>query len=105
MRAGLLTEPITIKRATITKNDFGEETEVWTIVYQTRARVIQTNSNKAIENGEVLMNYTKEFHMRYYVPIQEFDIIEWDGKLYRVISMDKNKTEVYIKVTGALIND
>lgn len=105
MRAGLLTESITIKRATIVKNNFGEETEVWNDVYNTRARVVQTNSSKVTENNEIIMTYTKEFLMRYYVPIQEYDVIIWRNKKYRVMSIDKNKSEVNIKAIGELIND
>lgn len=29
MRAGLLTEPVTFKRATITKNEYGQEVTYW----------------------------------------------------------------------------
>lgn len=105
LRAGLLTEKITIKRATIVKNDYGEDVETWTIIYTTRARITNINSAKQIENDEVVMNYSKQFFMRYYVPIQEYDVIEWNTKQYRVMSIDKDRENVYIKVIGELIND
>ena len=105
MRAGLLNEIITIKRATITKNVYGEEEETWSTVYTTRARIEQTKSDKVIENDEVIMTYTKTFQMRYYVPIQPFDVIEWNSQKYRVMSIDKDRANVHIIVIGELINE
>lgn len=57
MRAGLLTEIITIKRAVITKNQYGEDVERWDTVATTRARVMQTTSNRTIENDEVVYDF------------------------------------------------
>ena len=39
MIAGILKEVITIKRAVVIKNDFGEEVETWSDVTTTRAYV------------------------------------------------------------------
>lgn len=105
LRAGLLNEAINIVRAVVSKNDYGEEIETYQVVYSTRARITQTNSQKENENGEIVMNYTKEFFMRHYVPIREYDIITWNDSKYRVVSLDKNKTNIYIKVIGELINE
>ena len=103
LRAGLLTDRITIKRANNSINEYGEEVEDWIDIYSTRARVTQTNSNKLTENDEIIMSYTREFFMRKYVPIQEYDRIVWKDKYYRVISLEK--TSSYVKVMGELIND
>lgn len=105
LRAGLLNEVITIKEATITKNSFGEEVETYSNKYTTRARVIQTNSNRTTENNEITVDFTKEFQIRIYVPIEEFDIIEWRGKLYRIVSLNVDRHNQYITVIGDLIND
>lgn len=34
MRAGLLTDPVTFRKATITKNQYGQEETDWLIAYQ-----------------------------------------------------------------------
>lgn len=105
LRAGLLNEIIKIQRAVVVKNDYGEEIETYSDVDTTRARITQTNSNKVNENGDVYMTYSKEFFMRYYIQIKEYDIILWNNSKYRVMSIDKDRANLYIKVIGELIND
>lgn len=105
MRAGLLTEVVNILRATLTRNNMGEEVEEWGTIYTTRARVENVSSQLTQENSEALYNFQKRFTLRIYVPIMEFDRIELGGKLYRVLSLDKNKTQMEIVVIGELIND
>ena len=47
MRAGLLTEPVTFKRATITKNEYGQEVTYWENYIITRGNVkYNTGNNK-----------------------------------------------------------
>ena len=105
MRAGLLTEVVNILRATLTRNNMGEEVEAWSTIYTTRARVENVSSQLTQENNEALYNFQKKFTLRIYVPIMEFDRIELGGKLYRVVRLDKNKTQMEIVVIGELIND
>lgn len=105
MRAGLLTENVDILRAEIVKNPFGEDTETWSVVYSTRARVEQVNSQRAEENSEVVYNFSKRFTLRVYVPVKEYDRIRWDGKLYAITSLEKDQREMKITVVGDLIND
>ena len=105
LRAGLLNELITIRRATITKNDYGEEVETWEDVITTRARVTQTGSSKNNVNQEIFMGFTKEFQVRYYIDIREFDIIVWKQKQYRIVSLNQDRMNQYTTIIGELIND
>lgn len=104
MRAGLLTEIITIKRAVITKNQYGEDVERWDTVATTRARVMQTTSNRTIENDEVVYDFQKEFVVRYYVDVQTYDKIIWQNKEYRILNYDKSHDLQQITIIGELIN-
>ena len=105
MRAGLLTRPITILTPKTTINEFGEQVQEYEFKYKTRARVLHDNGSRDIVNGEIFYPYKKSFNVRSYVPINEFDIIEFEGHQYRVVTIDNRieKTNDKLVVTE-LIN-
>ncbi len=105
MIAGILKEVITIKRAAIVKNEFGEQVETWSDVTTTRAYVKQSSSQRSEENGEITYNFIKEFRVRIYVDVQPYDIIIWNGQRYRILSIDKQKDLQQITLQTELINE
>lgn len=105
MIAGILKEIITIKRAVIVKNDFGEEVETWSDVTTTRAYVKQSSSQRNEENGEITYDFIKEFRVRIYVDVRPYDIIIWNGQKYRILSLDKQKDLQQITLQTELINE
>lgn len=105
MIAGILKEVITIKRAVIVKNDFGEEVETWSDVTTTRAYVKQSSSRRNEENGEITYDFIKEFRVRIYVDVRPYDIIIWNGQKYRILSLDKQKDLQQITLQTELINE
>lgn len=105
MRAGLLTEQITIKRATITKNEYGEDVESISTVGTYRARLLNNNTNRAIENNEIVYDNSKQFIVRIYVDVRDYDLLYHDNRTYRVIDYQKDKQLNQITITAALINE
>ena len=105
MRAGLLTECIDIYSPSATTNQFGEENNVNVLKAITRARVIHNNGNRTLQNSEVFYSYNKTFQVRIYVNVDEFDLIKYDNKFYRILSLDKNKEEQLITINTELVND
>ena len=105
MIAGILKEVITIKRAVIVKNDFGEEVETRSDVTTTRAYVKQSSSRRNEENGEITYDFIKEFRVRIYVDVRPYDIIIWNGQKYRILSLDKQKDLQQITLQTELINE
>lgn len=105
MIAGILKDIITIKRAVIVKNDFGEEVETWSDVTTTRAYVKQSSSRRNEENGEITYDFIKEFRVRIYVDVRPYDIIIWNGQKYRILSLDKQKDLQQITLQTELINE
>ena len=71
----------------------------------TRARVIHNNGNRPLQNSEVFYSYNKTFQVRIYVNVDEFDLIKYDNKFYRILSLDKNKEEQLITINTELVND
>lgn len=99
MKAGVLKEKIKILRNEFVKNRFGEETECWTEVYNTRAELKHDTGSRLNVNNEILYSAIKTFKIRYYVDVDDFDRVEWNGKQYRIISIepDVNLQCKYIK--------
>lgn len=105
MRAGTLTEKVTILRAITTVNSVGEEDKKYNILCNTRCKADNSSGNKSIENNEIVFNYIKTFYFRYYVDVQETDIIIYQDKKYRILTIEKNKAFQEIKAQAELINE
>jgi len=106
MRAGLLTRPITILTPETTINEFGEQVQEYKLKYKTRARVLHDSGSRDIMNGEIFYPYRKSFDVRSYVPVNEFDIIEFEDKRYRIITIDNRIEHTNDKViVTELINN
>jgi len=105
-RAGLLTKPIKILKPISSTNEYGELVQEYEMRYKTRARVLHDSGSRTTENGEIFYPYQKTFNIRAYVPITEFDLIEFESKRYRVITIE-NRIEDYNDklVITELIND
>lgn len=87
-RAGLLAEIIHILSPRFVVNEFGEKVQTYVETYKTRARVDHNSGNRSLENNEIFYWYQKTFTVRSYVPINEFDLIQYNNKRYRVLSIE-----------------
>ena len=105
MQAGILTENITIKRPTVEKNAYGEEVTEYAVIWTTRARLVHTGGGRTVENESIFYSQTKTFEVRDYVPIDYYDIIEWNNHEYRVIDIEPFKQQQKINIRAELIND
>ena len=105
MRAGLLDTEVKILRPEITRNAFGEQEEEYKEHYTTKARVLHNSGRRAIENGEIFHQYEKTIEVWKYVDVVETDFIEFDGKQYRILSIEDDKTQQKKIITIELIND
>lgn len=106
MRAGLLTDPVTFKKATITKNQYGQEETYWENHIITRGNVKFNSGNRITENNEIINTYTVTFTVRRYHNIDEFMRILWKDKTYRILSIeDGDRTRQSITIIAELINE
>ena len=88
MRAGQLTEKITLQEATISTNSYGANDLVWNDVLTTRANVIYQNGNRINDTNEITFAYTVTFVIRSYHKINERMRILYNDKLYRILSIE-----------------
>ena len=105
-RAGLLNEVIQILSPSTTINEFGETVQTYKVTYVTRARVEHNNGTRTNENNEIFYSYQKTFTVRSYVPVNEFDLVEYNNKKYRIITIeDRIKAYNDKLLITELIND
>lgn len=105
MRAGLLTEPVTFKRATITKNEYGQEVTYWENYIITRGNVKYNTGNRTIENQEIINTYTVIFTVRSYHKIDESMRVLYNKRLYRILSIDEDRLKQSTTIIGELVNE
>lgn len=105
MNAGRLTEVISIERPSIAQNDFGANSIQWQKHIQTRADVTFESGTRVTENNEVIFSYNKVFTIRYYHDIDEKDRIIWNGKKWRILSLEPDKAKQLITIKTELINE
>lgn len=105
MIAGRLNEVVKIYNVESTVNDYGERIEDYVLSMTTRARVDFNSGNRTNENDEIVYNYQKTFNVRSYVPVTDTSRIEWQEKMYRVLSVEKRREYNDIVVIAELINE
>ena len=98
-RAGLLNEIIKIYKVNWVKDSYGSQVETLELRLETRANTTTNGRGRNIEHSEVVHDYSATFLVRYYVELNDFDIIEWQGKFYRILNFikerDRNQITVY----------
>lgn len=104
-RAGLLNEPIEIYKVVTEVDEYGVKNELLELRTKTRARVQYNSGSRNIEHSEIVHDYTKTFTVRYYVEVEDYDKILWQGKYYRVLSIDSSREFQEKRINTEVIND
>lgn len=105
MRCGLLKDKIDIYRPITSQNEFGEMIQEYKPWYCTRCRVVSNGGSRAITNNEVFYPYRKVFEIHQYVDVKETDIIHYDNKKYRILSIDLDRTQMKKLIMTELIDE
>ena len=105
IRAGLLTEHISLYELTINKSDYGQTTNTYKLYYQTNARVVYDKGDRQVTNNEQWHGVTVTFTVRYYVPVAYTDQIHYDNEIYRIISIDRDKSQNQIQIIAERVNE
>ena len=105
MIAGRLNEVVKIFDPVETINEYGERSTVYNETYTTRARVEFNTGNRGNENDEIVFNYFKTFNLRAYVPITETSLIEWQGKKYRILTIERRREYNDLLINTELVNE
>lgn len=107
MNPGRLTKRIEIRRPVTEVNRFREEETRYIDITKTRAEVRHDRGNRLEENGEIVHAYDVTFIVWLYVRdhVEENDIIMWEGKSYRIISLEPVEESKILYIKTATINE
>ncbi len=105
MRAGLLKETIEVWGKSLTTNEFGEETEEWTLKCTTKARLVHNGGGRVLENEEIFFSHSKTFEIRDYIQVDDYDRIVWQNKKYRILNIEPDKKQMKLTIKAELIDD
>lgn len=105
MQAGLLTELITFTAAETVRDDFGGTSEKWVKRFEKRARVQFKSGNRGEVNGEVINSSVVTISIRYCKDITEKMRIEYDGRKYRINSINRDRHQQSTVIEASLINE
>lgn len=105
MNSALLKDPIDILELQTTKTAYGTITTDYALKYHTRAYVQFNSESQVVSEGEIIYPINRTFIVRAYVTVIETDIIEWEGKRWKIISINKNKYYNDIEIITTLKND
>ena len=105
MRAGILTETILLQESVPIKNEFGATSMEWVDYLQTRANIKFNSGNRVNQNNETFTSYTLTFTIRFYHKVNEQMRIIYQGKKYRILAINSNRTKQSTEIIGELINE
>ena len=103
--AGRLKEIVEIYSNTITKDEYGQDVEQRVLKCSTRVDLKHNNGNRQLENSEIVHNYNKTIVVRYYVDVEDYDLIKWNNVFYRVLDVEPNREYQFKTITMEKIND
>jgi SPP1 family predicted phage head-tail adaptor len=105
MYAGSLKETISFEKPVDSKSEFGDSTVTWVTDRQTKASVEYSNLNRTTENDEIFFSANVIFRIRIYHKIQETMRIKWENRYYRILRIEKQRTQQQITIKAELINE
>lgn len=104
MNSALLKDPIDIYELNTEKTDYGHTKKTYSLKYHTRAYTRFNSESIATTEGEVIFPINRTFIVRAYVPVTETDQIEWQGKRWRITSINRNKYYNDTEINTTIIN-
>lgn len=105
MRAGALRYTITIEKPVTTRNEYGSQEVKWETVCDTRAEVIYNRGYRDSDGIEVYYDYNPTFRIRYYHNLDDYMRIKYEGKYYRILSIQREVYSQTITLITELINE
>lgn len=106
MKAGLLNKIISVEQPSLETDEFGANSVQWeSFIDRTRAKVTYSSGNRANENNEIVFAYEVIFTVRIYHQITERMRIIWEGRKYRILSIEKDTELQRLVIKTELVNE
>lgn len=104
INSGDLNERITVQIPAITRTANGEQVTTWAATKQYWANVRYVRGARAILSGDVMMTNAISIMMNWNDVVTERCRIVWDGKLYHIDSINRNKQHYEINITASRLD-
>lgn len=98
-------EILPLYRKTIVRSDFGSYKEETKFIKNMRGGLLNQSENKSFLNDELQFVQFRTFLVRIYEPVQENDVIEWNGHKWVVNSVITNKYFKNKEISLQVINE
>lgn len=103
--SGRLLERIMIYSLSLAESEYGDTVEEWTLSAKAKAYVEHTAGMRDLQNNEIFYAYNKRFTVRQYIPIKDTDRILYEGKFWRVLSIEHDKRRMSKIIMTELVNE
>ena len=105
MQAGLLNNVIEFEKRELITNEFNEQMIEYNKCLTTKAQVEYSSGSRAVENNEIVFNYSPIFNIRYYHNVNETMRIKFNNQYYRIVSIQPFRQYQYKRIITELINE
>ena len=103
--AGRLNELIEIWFLDVQTTEYGDTHEEYKFASNARAYVDHTGGSLSVENLELFNSYQKNFTVRFHTDVHDTDRIKYNGKFYRIITIDIDRPKQTKTIVTELIKE
>lgn len=105
MQAGLLRDLVRFQESETQRDHMGGLSENWVDVFSKRAEVKFASGSRALVNGEVFNPLAITCKIRYCKEIHEKMIFIYEGRKYKIISINRDRLQQCTIIQAELINE
>lgn len=105
MQAGSYEYPITILQHQEVVSEYGDQGDRYVNVGTTHAYIQPTGGGRTDAIHEAEYIYRKTFVIRSYINVTEFDRIQFDGKMWRIMSIERDRIKNQKTLQCEIVND
>lgn len=106
--AAILNITITLQRATIVRDGFGEGVETWSTLAVRKAQRLDISDAEALRASEVGAQLTTRFVIRYSSAVATLnarDRLTLDGEVYNIVGVKEKTRRRWIEISAARRSD
>ena len=103
--SGHLTEILSFYKVVETQSGSGYKSTDEVFMFRVRAERLKNKETYLVDADELFHSSELTFRMYYRKEIEETNIVEYEGKRYRIVSLDKYMDDNQLTIILAKIND
>lgn len=105
MQAGLLRDIVRFQESKTQRDSMGGLSDEWVDVFTKRAEVKFASGSRKLVNGEVFNPLAITCKLRYCKDIHEKMIFIYEGRKYKIISINRDRLQQCTVIQAELINE